>query len=159
MQERSSQGHSQWSPLSHSPEPCRQAHRCGTRPCRLPAGAAPQPQCPGPPAQPAAPGLRARPGMLLTHTGSQPRVTHVSTRDNIRPQDHTPCVFPSSCTQGCVLSHTDCTHLPFHTHVHTSCCGVGECTSLDPFWANLGEMETWAEPPPSSSLGQPAPLP
>ena len=98
--------------------------------------------------------IRARPGMLLTHTGSQPRVTHVSTRDNIRPQDHTPCVFPSSCTQGCVLSHTDCTHLPFHTHVHTSCCGVGECTSLDPFWANLGEMETWAEPPPSSSLGR-----
>lgn len=42
--------------LSHSPEPCHQARRCGTRPCRLPAGAAPPPQCPGPAARPAAPG-------------------------------------------------------------------------------------------------------
>uniref|UniRef100_A0A671ERU9 Ring finger protein 223 n=1 Tax=Rhinolophus ferrumequinum TaxID=59479 RepID=A0A671ERU9_RHIFE len=31
-------------------EPCHQASRCGTRPCRPLARAAPQPRCPGPPA-------------------------------------------------------------------------------------------------------------
>lgn len=103
--------------------------------------------------------IQARPGMLLTHVGSQPHVIHVSTRDNIRPQDLTPCVFPSPCTQGCVLSHTDCTHLPTHTRVHTSCPGVADYALADPFRGSLGEMETWAEPPPSSTLGHLAPLP
>lgn len=45
-----------------------------------------------------------RPGIAYTR-GSQPHVIHVSTRDNIRPQDLSPRVCSSSpCTQGCVLS-------------------------------------------------------
>ena len=50
---------------------------------------------------------------------SYTRVTHVRTRDDTCPHDHTLCVFPSSYAQGCVLSHTGCIHLPAHTHTHT----------------------------------------
>ena len=81
--------------------------------------------------------IQARPGMLLTHVGSQPHVIHVSTRDNIRPQDLTPCVFPSSCTQGCVLSHTQTA--PIYPLIHAFIPhAVGSATR--PSWTPSGAV-------------------
>lgn len=97
--------------------------------------------------------IQARPGMLLTHVGSQPRVTHVSTRDDTCPHAHTPCVFLSSCAQGCVLSHTDCIHLPAHTHVHTSCRGSATVPPRTLSGAILGRQKPGQSPCPAAAWG------